>query len=126
MLVNILKQLAMKEKFKDEYSEAEKIVAEEGDKEKTWTVTIDTVTPGKDKIAHFVVCMAITLGTFFIGGSFGYAFLGLILALMVGYIKELYDKFIRKTGFNWKDIAWDTFGAFAGLLISAIFYIITH
>ena len=107
--------LIMEEKFENTTEE-----------KKTWTVTTDTVSPEKDKFWHFVGCMAITLITFFIGGSFGYAMLGVIIALMIGYLKELYDKFFKKTKFDWKDIAWDTFGAFAGLLVAAIMYIITH
>lgn len=116
----------MKDKFVNEdCSEAEQIIAEEGE-EKTWTVETDSVSPEKDKIWHFLVCMAITLITFIAGGTFPYAILGLIVALVIGYAKEFFDKYAKKTKFDWKDIAWDTFGAFTGLLVSAIMYIITH
>lgn len=114
------------EKDLEDFKEAEDIIEQEGSSNQHWTVHTDTFKPGKDKILHFLACLIITVVTYFIGGSFGYAMLGLLIALVAGYLKELYDLYIKKTKFDWKDIAWDTFGAFAGVLVSALIYIITH
>lgn len=97
---------------------------EEGDPEKKWTIKIDSFKPEKDKLWHFIACMSITLITFIVGGTFPFAVLGLLIALAAGYAKELFDRYIKHTKFDWKDIAWDTFGACAGLLIAAIICII--
>ena len=44
------------------------------------------------------------------------AMIGLVGGLAVGYGKELYDKYVGKTGFSWGDLTADAVGAVAGAL----------
>jgi len=46
--------------------------------------------------------------------SFKFAFL---LTFVVGLMKEMFDRFVRKTGFSWDDLKHDFFGMVYGLLI---------
>ncbi len=74
---------------------------------------------GRDKVKHFLAASVISGAASAIAdkqgmdndGSFYFAF-GLTLSLGAG--KEAYDMKIRKTGWSWKDLAWDTLGALAG------------
>lgn len=51
----------------------------------------------KDKLMHF--CIGLLLA------QFAYLWIGFIaLPLIIGVAKELYDKYVRKTGFNWFDL----------------------
>lgn len=109
----------------EDIKEAQEIMDEEG-YDNIWSLTFDSRKPGKDSWLHYAACLIITVAVAFIGGSFGYSLLGFIIALMVGFAKELIDKYVRKTKFDWKDIAWDIFGGTAGVIIAALFYIATH
>lgn len=74
---------------------------------------------GRDKAKHFLAAGIISGAAAAMAdkrgidndGSFYLAF-GLTLSLSLG--KEAYDIKIRKTGWSWKDLAWDTLGALAG------------
>lgn len=51
----------------------------------------------KDKLIHF--CIGLLLA------QFAYLWFGFIaLPLIIGIAKELYDKYVRKTGFNYYDL----------------------
>lgn len=80
----------------------------------------------KRDILHFLFCFAIVFSFYAISGmeEFAYAFLGLCVAVLCGISEELVDKHILRTGFNWRDIAFDLCGAFAGITLCSIIYII--
>lgn len=79
----------------------------------------------KRDILHFILCFAIVFSFYAIGGmkDFAYVFLGLCVCVLCGISEELVDKHLMKNGFNWRDIAFDLFGAFVGVIICAIIYI---
>ncbi|WP_163309133.1 hypothetical protein [Dysgonomonas sp. 521] len=56
-----------------------------------------------DKVLHFIVGLLLAqlayLCVWFI-----------VLPLLIGIAKELYDKYVRKTGFNWLDIVATALG----------------
>ena len=80
-----------------------------------------------DKTAHVCAAVAIALFVFAVCGCRPFAVpLGIVAAIMVGFIKECIDKYIRKTAWEWGDIAADIMGAFGGGLLSTIAYIINH
>lgn len=57
----------------------------------------------KDKLIHF--CIGLLLAQFvYLSLWF------LLLPITIGVIKELYDKYIRKTGFDWIDLLVTTSG----------------
>lgn len=59
----------------------------------------------KDKLLHF--CIGLLLA------QLGYLSLWfLLLPILIGTIKELYDKYVRETGFNW----WDWTVTVAGVI----------
>lgn len=74
---------------------------------------------GRDKAKHFLTAGLISGAAAVIadkqGGdsqeSFYFAF-GTTISLGAG--KEVYDLKIRKTGWSWKDLAWDALGALTG------------
>jgi len=74
---------------------------------------------GRDKAEHFLAAGLISGAATVIADkrgmdkdeSFYFAF-GITLSLGAG--KEAYDLKVRKTGWSWKDLAWDTLGALAG------------
>ncbi|MEW6602089.1 MAG: hypothetical protein AB1499_14040 [Nitrospirota bacterium] len=74
---------------------------------------------GRDKAKHFIIAGVIS-GTAKVladrhgmdnDESFYFAF---GTTLFFGTSKEVYDLKIRKTGWSWKDLMWDTLGALAG------------
>ena len=70
---------------------------------------IEKIVP-KDKLMPF--CIGLLLAQL--------AYLSLwfiVLPLFVGVVKELYDKYIRKTGFNWLDLLATVFGIMPVLVI---------
>ena len=100
----------------------EKITKEEG--KNLWHVVLPfgwTV----DKTTHVCGAIAIALFVFALcgGRAFG-VMLGIIIAILLGFIKECVDKYIRKTEWEWGDIFADIIGAFGGGLLSLIAYII--
>lgn len=80
---------------------------------------------GIDKYIHAVVCMAIVavvalvmkstepeLANAACGG------LGVCVALCAGIGKEVWDKVVRLTGFDWADLLFDAVGAAVGFVLT--------
>lgn len=67
----------------------------------------------KDKLIHF--CIGLLLA------QFAYLWFGFIaLPLIIGIAKELYDKYVRKTGFNWWDLVVTGVGCLPVLIVLMI------
>lgn len=64
-----------------------------------------------DKILHLLMCYVIVF-TFM---SFGHPFIGLIVALVLGIGKEIYDK-ISSNKWDWYDLLADLSGMVLGIL----------
>lgn len=64
----------------------------------------------KDKLMHFCVglllAQLIYLSLWFV-----------LLPVFIGIVKELYDKYVRKTGFNWWDLLATVLGVVPVLVI---------
>jgi len=111
--------MSNKDLMNEDFSEAEKEIAENGTD--TWyKITLNNPNFSKDKIWHMLVCMCITFVTFLFGMSFGYAALGFGIAILAGFGKELYDKYVKKTKFDWGDIVADLIGSFGGIILATI------
>jgi len=75
----------------------------------------------KHLIAGFVICVA---GYFFISAMQNYfplpccqaSLAGLLLSFVAGFLKELYDKFVKKTCFDWLDWAVTNVGGISGFI----------
>ncbi len=74
---------------------------------------------GRDKAKHFLAAGVISGAAAVIADKQGmdndesfYLAFGITLSLGAG--KEAFDMKVRKTGWSWKDLAWDTLGALAG------------
>lgn len=80
---------------------------------------------GWDKAVHFAVCCVITLIPFLITGEVNWGFLGFLIAIMAGFIKELYDKYLRHTFFDLIDMLADILGALFGVVIMAVIHALT-
>lgn len=73
---------------------------------------IENIIP-KDKLMHF--CVGLLLA------QFAYLCVWLlVLPLIVGISKELYDKYVRKTGFNWWDLLATVLGVVPVICIMII------
>lgn len=82
---------------------------------------------GMDKLLHIVaayfvlVAVAIALK----GGeglsNIVCASIGLVIAEVVLFAKEFYDKYIKRKFFDWWDIAWGQFGILAAFICAWIF-----
>ena len=68
-----------------------------------------------DKILHFLVCYAIVF-TFI---AFGHLFIGLAIAVLLSFCKELYDK-ISYNGWSWFDLLADSIGILLGILVGIL------
>lgn len=82
---------------------------------------LDTI--GKDKYMHFGACAALSWLVARIGLALGLQspfaqMLGFGAGVIVGFGKELYDRYGRKGTFDWLDIKADVFGSFAGAAMS--------
>ncbi len=64
-----------------------------------------------DKVLHFVIGLLLA--------QFAYVWVWFILLpLIIGLAKELYDKYVRKTGFYWLDLIFTISGAIpAGIIL---------
>jgi len=69
-----------------------------------------------DKSKHFAVSFLLTI---LFGILFG-ALIGATITLIIGVLKEVYDKYFGMTGFDWKDILADVGGILLGLFCLAI------
>jgi mannose/fructose/N-acetylgalactosamine-specific phosphotransferase system component IIC len=68
-----------------------------------------------DLILHF-------LAGFFIATLFQFNFILMVIAVaVIGLGKELYDKFVKKTTFDFKDLAYTLTGGFVGYWIVLIY-----
>ena len=69
-----------------------------------------------DKILHF-------LAGYFIASLFGFiGMYSILVALSAGILKELYDRYIKKTKFDLADLACTVSGGIAWTVIWAILY----
>ena len=66
-----------------------------------------------DKVLHFLVTYAVTMG--FI--AYGYWLAGVVLSLILSVAKELLDQYLYK-GFSWGDILADVAGIACALIFS--------
>ena len=64
----------------------------------------------KDKLIHFCIGLLLSQLMYF-------SLWFLLLPVVIGTAKELYDKYIRKTGFNWWDLLVTTLGIVPVLVI---------
>ena len=69
--------------------------------------------PYKDKIYHAIISCAIVLAV----ATFFSLNLGIFIALVFAFGKELYDKYVKLTEFSWWDIIADLIGIVVGVLI---------
>lgn len=67
---------------------------------------------GSDKAAHFGVSFALGVATSRVSDD---TLTAVGLALVPGLAKELYDSTQDCNRFSWKDMAWNTAGAFVGV-----------
>lgn len=68
----------------------------------------------QDQIYHFTVCALVVLNCLM---PLWYA---IVLAVILSVCKELYDKYIKKTLFDWTDILADLAGIGTGILIRIV------
>ena len=67
----------------------------------------------KDKLIHF--CSGL------MAAQFAYVWIWFILLpIVIGIVKEFYDKYIRKTSFNWFDLLATVLGAVPVLIITLL------
>lgn len=65
----------------------------------------------KDKLIHFCIGLLFAQLMYF-------SLWFLLLPMVIGIVKELYDKYVRKTGFNW----WDLLATVLGVVPVLILY----
>ena len=71
---------------------------------------------GSDKIKHFGLCGFIVLATGYLGAP-----LAFLVAMVVGFVKEIHDQFFKENSpFSWADILADFIGATVGALALVI------
>lgn len=69
----------------------------------------------QDKLLHFMVSVIIvTLLKMVLGED--YVVIPLVTTMGIGLLKELYDKFVKKTEFDFGDFAMDFIGAIIGIV----------
>ncbi len=68
----------------------------------------------QDQIYHFTTCMLVVLNCLMP------LWAAVILAVILAFGKEVYDKYIKKTLFDWTDIAADGCGILAGILLRVV------
>ncbi len=69
-----------------------------------------------DKIIHFIASIMLVA---FLSIFFHYA-VAMIIALAIGICKELYDKYIKRTYFDWADFAADAAGCIIGMYFGSL------
>lgn len=67
-----------------------------------------------DKYLHFIVCMILTQALWNLTMDI---ILTLIVMLGIGILKEVFDKFIMKEKFDYKDLEADTYGILTGIIL---------
>ena len=77
-----------------------------------------------DKLKHFIAGFVICIVGYFLISMIPLdvhaSLAGMLLSFLAGFLKELYDKFIKKTYFDWYDWLATTVGGTAGFLIIEI------
>ena len=73
----------------------------------------------KDKIMHFLAGFFISFITYFVAfdyvqNIFQSILWGVFFALIIGALKEVFDKWFVKTGWSWLDIVATVFGGVIG------------
>lgn len=79
-----------------------------------------------DKVLHFVACFVICAVVALV--SYGVSewpkevscLTGLVAAMGVGVLKEVFDKYVRKTGFDKSDLMADAIGAGLAFLFTLL------
>ena len=79
---------------------------------------------GKDKMQHFAVSTAIGAGTTKLARNNGATkcnalSTGIGMTIVIGAGKETYDKYIKGTFWNWKDMFWNLVGGLIGSAVVA-------
>ena len=71
----------------------------------------------KDKLIHFCIGLLLAQLMYF-------SLWFLLLPVLIGVIKELYDKYVRKTGLNWWDLLATVSGVVPVLVVLMLLYLI--
>ncbi|MFA5340421.1 MAG: hypothetical protein WC332_01465 [Clostridia bacterium] len=73
-----------------------------------------------DKLKHFIAGFAICIVGYFLISILAIpvqaSLAGMLLAFLAGLLKELYDKFVKKTYFDWFDWAVTNVGGIMGFI----------
>ena len=78
---------------------------------------------GKDKIVHFTGSTFLTYWNYGLNKDYfahsheNSLYFSVSINLTLGFTKEISDKHLKKTKFSWQDIAYDTAGILAGILL---------
>jgi len=70
----------------------------------------------KHLIAGFVICIVGYFLVSMIPLDMQASLAGMLLAILAGFLKELYDKFVKKTCFDWLDWAVTNVGGISGFV----------
>lgn len=71
----------------------------------------------KDKQLHFFISFILVIGLFFIFANIAYS---VFIALLLGLLKELLDKYVLKGKFSYLDIVADVLGALAAATLLGV------
>lgn len=74
----------------------------------------------QDQVYHFIVCALVVLNCLMP------LWVAVLLAVILAVGKELYDKYIKKTLFDWTDIYADLLGIALGILLRIVSPLIVH
>ena len=69
-----------------------------------------------DKILHLFVSLVLVV----VLSLFLHCAAALVVTLAVGVLKELADKYVKRTMFDWYDLVADALGALAGVVVSSL------
>lgn len=72
-----------------------------------------------DKLVHWFTCVTIGLLVLWLTRNI---YMSIAAIVIVGFAKELYDKFVKKTFFDWWDIVADLAAIPIVLLVYFLFY----
>lgn len=81
--------------------------------------------PDKSEMLHFIIACAIVVATYIIGGTceFKYAFIGFCMSVLVSICEDLFNKYAIRNYFNWRDVAFQLFGSFFGIVICTLIFV---
>ena len=74
---------------------------------------------GEDKLYHFAAAASIGAGSSAVARDRGASrseasIVGVSIAITAGVAKELYDEYVKRTYWSWKDMFWDAVGGIVG------------